>query len=110
MALKLIQVLKLPEEGMDLGAFMDAVEIDLIYQALKRAKGNRAAAGRLLGIGRTTLSMRLRNRGLTARRPWPAKKDPVFLQELEYVSVESLNVNKEVPTEVPVEEVSQINA
>ena len=51
----------LPEEGIDL----DALEKDLILQALKMAQGNKAHAARLLGLTRATLLYRIEKHELT---------------------------------------------
>lgn len=52
----------LPEEGLSLKDTLNAVESDLISQALIRADGVVAHAARLLGVGRTTLLEKLRKR------------------------------------------------
>lgn len=39
-------------------------ERDLIAQALRRTRGNKQAAARLLGVGRTTLLAKLRRTGI----------------------------------------------
>lgn len=50
----------LPEFGVQL----DALEADMIYQALVRTKGNRSKSARLLGISRDTLLYRIQKHGL----------------------------------------------
>lgn len=50
----------LPEFGVQL----DALEADIIYQALVRTKGNRSKSARLLGISRDTLLYRIQKYGL----------------------------------------------
>jgi sigma-54 specific flagellar transcriptional regulator A len=52
----------LPEAGLSLKDTLNAVESDLISQALIRADGVVAHAARLLGVGRTTLLEKLRKR------------------------------------------------
>jgi len=44
------------------------VEKQLILRALERAKGNRSAAARLLGIGRPQLYAKLEEHGLAGSR------------------------------------------
>lgn len=50
----------LPESGLQL----DALEADMIYQALSRTNGNRSKSARLLGISRDTLLYRMQKHGL----------------------------------------------
>ncbi|MGZ4957883.1 MAG: sigma-54 interaction domain-containing protein [Methylomonas sp.] len=50
----------LPEYGLQL----DALEADMIYQALVRTQGNRSKSARLLGISRDTLLYRIQKHGL----------------------------------------------
>ena len=50
----------LPEYGVQL----DALEADIIYQALVRTNGNRSKSARLLGISRDTLLYRIQKHGL----------------------------------------------
>jgi sigma-54 specific flagellar transcriptional regulator A len=50
----------LPEAGLDLNAAVEGFEHALIGQALRRTRGNKQAAARLLGVGRTTLIAKLR--------------------------------------------------
>ncbi|MCI0653510.1 MAG: sigma-54 dependent transcriptional regulator [Methylococcaceae bacterium] len=50
----------LPEAGIDL----EALEIDLIYQALVRTNGNRSKAARLLGMSRDTFLYRIHKYGI----------------------------------------------
>ena len=50
----------LPERGLQL----DDLEADMILQALRRTKGNRAKSARLLGISRDTLLYRIQKHGL----------------------------------------------
>jgi two-component system NtrC family response regulator len=55
----------LPAEGLSL----DAVEKQLILQALERAGGNQTKAARFLGMSRRTLSYRLEKFGVRAKAP-----------------------------------------
>ena len=45
----------LPEEGLDLGAFVTGIERDLVQRALDRTGGNKGQAAKLLNLKRTTL-------------------------------------------------------
>ncbi|HIG06767.1 MAG TPA: sigma-54-dependent Fis family transcriptional regulator [Methylococcaceae bacterium] len=53
----------LPEAGINL----DALEADLIHQALTRTNGNRSKSARLLGISRDTLLYRIQKHALSTR-------------------------------------------
>ncbi len=53
----------LPEDGISL----DALEADLIHQALTRTNGNRSKSARLLGISRDTLLYRIQKHALGTR-------------------------------------------
>ncbi len=53
-----------PEEAIELDAFLREVESELLARALRRAKGNRARAARLLGISRARLLRRIAQLGL----------------------------------------------
>jgi len=53
---------KLSDEGMDLNAAVEEFENRLIDEALRRTKGNKQAAARLLGLKRTTLVAKLRRK------------------------------------------------
>ncbi len=57
---KRIPRLHLPENGIDLNQAVLDFEQRLITEALRRTKGNKQAAARLLGLGRTTLVAKLR--------------------------------------------------
>lgn len=48
----------------ELGLQLDALEADMILQALTRTKGNRSKSARLLGISRDTLLYRIQKHGL----------------------------------------------
>jgi DNA-binding NtrC family response regulator len=50
----------LPEEGMDLGAYMGNIERELIQLSLERTGGNKGQAARLLNLNRTTLVEKLK--------------------------------------------------
>jgi len=50
----------LPEEGIDLGAFVANVERELIQRSLERTGGNKGAAAKLLNLKRTTLVEKLK--------------------------------------------------
>lgn len=56
-----VQGFVLPEKGIQL----DALEADMIYQALVRTRGNRSKTARLLGISRDTLLYRIQKHGLS---------------------------------------------
>ena len=53
---------QLGEEGLDLNTAVEEFENRLIEEALRRTKGNKQAAARLLGLKRTTLVAKLRRR------------------------------------------------
>lgn len=55
----------LPSDGLDLAAFIEGLENDLIRQALERTGNNRNQAAKLLGLNRTTLVERIKKRRLT---------------------------------------------
>jgi len=50
----------LPEEGMDLDAFVSNIERELIQRSLERTGGNKGQAARLLNLKRTTLVEKLK--------------------------------------------------
>ena len=50
----------LPEEGLDLDAFIAEVERELIQLSLERTGGNKGQAARLLNLKRTTLVEKLK--------------------------------------------------
>jgi DNA-binding NtrC family response regulator len=50
----------LPEDGMDLDAFIAGIERDLIHRSLERTGGNKGKAARLLNLKRTTLVEKLK--------------------------------------------------
>ena len=53
----------LPEEGLDLGAFIEHVERELIERSLERTGGNKGRAAKLLNLKRTTLVEKLKRFG-----------------------------------------------
>jgi two-component system, NtrC family, response regulator AtoC len=52
-----------PDDGLNMPAYLAAIEKDLIHRALDRTRGNRNRAADLLGIKRTTLVEKLRRLG-----------------------------------------------
>ena len=50
----------LPEDGLDLDAFISQIERDLIQRSLERAGGNKGRAAQLLNLKRTTLVEKLK--------------------------------------------------
>jgi DNA-binding NtrC family response regulator len=50
----------LPENGVDLVAFMSHIERELIQRSLERTGGNKGQAARLLNLKRTTLVEKLK--------------------------------------------------
>jgi DNA-binding NtrC family response regulator len=52
--------LSLPEDGMDLDAFVAGVERELIHRSLERTGGNKGQAAKLLHLKRTTLVEKLK--------------------------------------------------
>ena len=56
---------ELPEGGLDLRDAVEQFENSMIVQALKRCRGNRAHAAKLLRMNRTTLVEKIRAHGLT---------------------------------------------
>ncbi len=60
-----LDAFELPEEGIDLRAVLEGLEVRLIQQALARNDGVVAQAARLLGVRRTTLVEKMRKYGLT---------------------------------------------
>jgi two-component system, NtrC family, response regulator PilR len=54
----------LPDEGLDLNAYLSSLERDLIKRALERTNGNRNRASELLRIKRTTLVEKMKRLGL----------------------------------------------
>lgn len=58
----------LTDEGIDLNQAVEEFEYRLIDEALRRTKGNKQAAARLLGLKRTTLVAKLRRRQAAGQR------------------------------------------
>jgi len=56
----LTTVVTLPEDGLDLDAFIADIERDLIQRSLERTGGNKGKAARLLNLKRTTLVEKLK--------------------------------------------------
>jgi transcriptional regulator with PAS, ATPase and Fis domain len=52
--------LALPEEGLDLSAFIGNIEREFIQLSLERTGGNKGQAAKLLGLNRTTLVEKLK--------------------------------------------------
>jgi len=63
------------DEDLSLHAATASLERRLIARALERARGNRSAAARLLGIGRPLLYAKLEEHGLGARPVLPGDGD-----------------------------------
>ena len=55
---------ELPDEGIDLPAYLASVERDLVHRALERTSGNRNKAADLLRLKRTTLVEKLKRIGM----------------------------------------------
>lgn len=68
-------LLLLPENGMHLNQFIEAIEKCLIAQALQRTKGSRVHAAFLLGLKRTTLVEKMRRYGFPLHGPHGKKLD-----------------------------------
>ena len=55
------QIVSLPEIGLDFEQVIGRIELNLLEQALQRAKGNKKAAASILGLKRTTLAAKLKS-------------------------------------------------
>ena len=55
------QIVSLPENGLDFEQVIGRIELNLLEQALQRARGNKKAAASILGLKRTTLSAKLKS-------------------------------------------------
>ncbi|HEX4232306.1 MAG TPA: sigma-54 dependent transcriptional regulator [Bryobacteraceae bacterium] len=53
--------ISLPEGGMDFERVIGRIELNLLEQALQRAKGNKKLAAEMLGLKRTTLAAKLKS-------------------------------------------------
>ena len=53
----------LPEDGLDLDAFVAQIERELIERSLERTGGNKGRAAKLLNLKRTTLVEKLKRHG-----------------------------------------------
>ena len=60
---------QLPQEGLDLGKFLERLENTLIMQALERTSNNKNQASKLLGLNRTTLVEKIKKRKLQYSPP-----------------------------------------
>jgi transcriptional regulator with GAF, ATPase, and Fis domain len=54
--------------------FMDTIEYELVDRALEAAHGVVHEAARLLGLERTTFSMKMKKHGIVASHHWEAKR------------------------------------
>ena len=70
--------LSLPDEGIDMNRLIDYMETKLIYEALRKTKGNKNKAAKLLGLKRTTLVEKIKKKNIDGC--W---EDPDFLDKLE---------------------------
>ncbi len=55
------QIVPLPDSGLNFEQVIGRIELDLLEQALQRAKGNKKAAASILGLKRTTLAAKLKS-------------------------------------------------
>jgi DNA-binding NtrC family response regulator len=55
------KIVPLPENGLDFEQVIGRIELNLLEQALQRAKGNKKAAASILGLKRTTLAAKLKS-------------------------------------------------
>lgn len=60
----LINVLDLPDDGIDLKQILSDIEDSLIRQALERTQGNKNRASKLLAMNRTTLIEKMKKKGM----------------------------------------------
>ena len=67
----LLSPVTLPEEGIDLDAFIAGIERELIQRSLERTGGNKGQAARLLNLKRTTLVEKLKRSD--ENRPMPPR-------------------------------------
>ena len=59
--------LTLPDDGLDLDAFVASIERELIQRSLERTGGNKGQAAQLLNLKRTTLVEKLKRLGSSRR-------------------------------------------
>ena len=57
----------IPEKGINLKSIVNSIESTLIEQALKKTRGNKQRASKLLGINRTTLIEKMKKKGMRDR-------------------------------------------
>ncbi len=57
--------LSFPEEGIDMRKTLSEIEDSLIHQALRKTKGNKNRASKLLCINRTTLIEKMKKKGIS---------------------------------------------
>jgi DNA-binding NtrC family response regulator len=55
------QMIHLPEDGIDFETVIGRIQLNLLEQALQRAKGNKKLAADMLGLKRTTLAAKLKS-------------------------------------------------
>jgi len=55
------QIVLLPERGLDFEQVIGRIELNLLEQALQRARGNKKIAAEILGLKRTTLAAKLKS-------------------------------------------------
>jgi DNA-binding NtrC family response regulator len=55
------QIIPLPDEGLDFEAVIGRIELNLLEQALERARGNKKLAADMLRLKRTTLAAKLKS-------------------------------------------------
>jgi len=60
-----VEVITLPQDGVDFNSAVEKFENSLILQALERTRGNKKAAARLLNLNRTTLVEKIKKKGLS---------------------------------------------
>lgn len=61
---KPLDVLEIPNNGMDFNNAVDAYENSLLTKALKKTQGNKRRAARLLNLNRTTLIEKIKKKGI----------------------------------------------
>ena len=63
-SLRPLEALEIPNNGMDFNSAVDAYENSLLAKALKKTKGNKRRAARLLNLNRTTLIEKIKKKGI----------------------------------------------